>query len=172
MIKIRMFKINFILLLVCMSSFSAVEYEGMADGVTRKTIKRLAQEKKLSAVGVGGGMLGDIYKMSISFQLFHSVDQMEARQLLVDVINIYLQDINSSKAIRPYLHDYPFMPKNVQINIWVQNPDRSDVAVNQIAYMVAVNGMLEYDLPRDPVTRDQRELLTETYAEAVKILQE
>ncbi|MES2200189.1 MAG: hypothetical protein V4489_08490, partial [Chlamydiota bacterium] len=146
--------------------------EGVADGVINKTIKKLAKEKNLRVMGIGGGMLGDIYKMSISFQLFHLADQMEARQLLVDAVSTYLQEINSNKTIRPYLHDYPFTAKNVQINIWIQNSDRSDVSSDQISYIIAMDGILEYSIPREPGVYKRNVFHEETYAEAVKILQE
>ncbi|MES2200190.1 MAG: hypothetical protein V4489_08495 [Chlamydiota bacterium] len=167
-----MLAVQCVLLLICMSSFSAMEYEDVANEITRKTIQKVAREKKMSAIGIGGGMLGDIYKMSISFQFFHPTTQMEARQLLVDVVSTYLQEINSNQKIRPYLHDYPFTAKNVQIDIWIKNPDRSDVAFNQIDYMVALSGELYYDLPIEPGTYKRRLLHKETYAEAVEILQD
>ena len=44
--------------------------------------------------------------------------------------------------------------------------------MDQIEYMVALTGDLYYDLPTEPGTHKRRLLHEETYAEAVKILQD
>ncbi|MBS0628415.1 MAG: hypothetical protein JSS09_09425, partial [Verrucomicrobia bacterium] len=139
--------------------------------MTKKTIEKLSQEKQLRVIGTGGGMMGDIYKMSLSFQFFHQVNLEEARSLLVDVVDMYLKDINETKSIRPYLHNYPFTPKDIEIDIWIKNSDYSNVSHNQIDYIIATKGELHYHLPLEAGTYKRRLFHKETYEEGVQILQ-
>ena len=169
--KLSLSKIKYILLLILISSFAAIEYDREAHKSTHKAINRLGKEKQLRAIGTGGGMMGDIYCIAGSFQFFHPVTQMEARQLLVDAVDVYLQEINSNKVVRPYLHEYPFPVKDIEIRVWIKNPDRPNVAADQIEYMSAINGVLCYDLPDKPGSYKNNLLHEETYEEAVQILQ-
>ncbi|MBS0637120.1 MAG: hypothetical protein JSS12_06390, partial [Verrucomicrobia bacterium] len=50
-----------------LDKFFEPNYEKIADGITAKVAKKIQNEKGLVPVGTGGGMLGDIYMMAISF---------------------------------------------------------------------------------------------------------
>src|SRR3989344_2061400 len=130
------------------SSFSQLlpDYEKIAHKITEKTAKKLEEEKKLYLVGTGRKMMNDIQAMDMSFYFYQEVDLKTARDLIVYVINEYLAAINNHKRIRPYLHEYPFTAKNVEIRIWIFEPNGSDPPLDKIYYISAVDGILTYYL--------------------------
>jgi hypothetical protein len=102
--------------------------------------------------------------MAMSFQYFQEVDVQEARELVVYAIKEYLTDINNNEKVRPYLHEYPFTAKNVEIRIWIYNPDRSELPRDKVCYTSSINGILEYYLSSDPY----QTFYEETYEEALR----
>ena len=148
------------------------DYEKIADRVTREVARKLKKEKGLHCAGKGGGMMSDIQEMALSFQFFHEVDLTEARELLVYATTEYLNAINGSKEVRPYLHNYPFKVENIEIMIWIKKSDGRDVASNQIAFLSTVKGILSYALPRERGVLSRKILHEETYEEALKILKD
>ena len=147
------------------------DYEKIANGVTYRVEQQLKKEVGLQCIGTGGGMMDSIRKMAMSFDFFHEVDLFQARKLSVHTISEYLKAINNSKKIRPYLRHYPFTPKDIEIRIWIRKPNGGDVPPNKITYISFTNGILRYDLSDEPGTYLDRELCTETYEEALKIIQ-
>ena len=150
------------------SAFSpSQDYEKIADKITAKTAKKLKEQKGLSLAGTGGQMMDDIQMMAMSFDYYQEVDLKAARELVVHVINEYLSAINRSKEIRPYLHEYPFNAKNVEIRIWVFEPNGSNPPLDQIYYISAIDGILAYYLDL-PETHSRQALHKETYERALQ----
>ena len=142
-------------------------YVKTAHAITANTAKKLEEQKKLYLIGTGGGMMHDIRMMAMGFQFFHEVDLKEARELVVYAVREYLSDINNNEEVRPYLRNYPFTAKNVEIQIWIYNPDGSDPSLEKIYYISAINGVLTYylDLPK---TYSRKAICKETYEEALQ----
>ncbi|CCB87955.1 hypothetical protein [Simkania negevensis] len=144
-----------------------VDYERIADRITAKTAKKLEKQKNLRLIGTGGGMMNDIQMMEMSFQYFQEVDLQKARELVVYAVKEYLTDINSNEKVRPYLHEYPFTAKNVEIRIWIYNPDRSRLPSDKIYYISSIDGVLSYYI-RGPEEYSRLAVCEETYEEALK----
>jgi len=143
------------------------DYEKIAGKITEKTAKKLKEQKNLCLVGTGGGMMNDIQAMHMSFYFYQEVDLKTARELLVYAISEYLSAINSNTEIRPYLHQYPFTAKNLEIRIWIYKPDRSELPPNEIDYIADINGILEYHVQgADP----RQSIHEETYEEALELV--
>ena len=148
------------------------DYEKIANGITYRVGKQLKKDINLQYVGGGGGMMDSIRMMAMSFQLFHEVDLPEARRILVCATTEYLNAINDSKRVRPYLRNYPFKVENIEIMIWVQTANNRDVAPDEIAFMSSDNGILIYKIVENRTPYTSKEIHQETYQEALKIIQE
>jgi hypothetical protein len=142
-------------------------YIKLADQITIKTAKQLQQEDNLILVGTGGRMMHDIQMMAMSFDIYHEVDLNEARELLVHAVEKYLLAINSDEKIRPYLHEYPFNAKNIEIRIWILNADKTVVALDKIFYCNAIEGICNYYLHL-PEIYSRKLICEETFEEAVE----
>lgn len=109
--------------------------------------------------------MNDIQAMDMSFNFYQEVDVQAARELIIYVINEYLLEINSNKDVRPYLHEYPFTAKNVEIRIWIYKPDGTYPPLDKIYYISAIDGILNYYLDL-PETHSRLSICEETYEAA------
>ncbi len=146
-----------------------VDYEKIADEITANTAQQLEKQKGLFLAGTGGGMMHNIRMMAMSFDFYQEVDLQTARELIVYAIREYLSDINSNKEVRPYLQNYPFTAKNVEIRIWISKPDRSKASSGKIHYISAINGILDY-YTREDNQHSRKTICEETYEEALEVI--
>ena len=114
-------------------------------------------------------MMDDVKMMMMSFEYRKAVDIETVRNLLVESVEAYLSDINENTEIRPYLHNYPFTAKNVEIEIVFRNPDRSKVAPQEINIASATEGRMKYYVD-DPERHTLKAIHKETYEEALKVV--
>jgi len=162
----------FTVLILSSGCNQSIDYVHLADQVTNRTAKQLKDEKELKAYGTGGGMMGDIYLMRMYFQYCHLVNLEEARKLSVYATQTYLNNINADKAVRPYLHVYPFTVKNVEIIICFTQPDGNFPPIGDIAGASLRSGVIEYDLMSGEKLGPAPILHEETYEEALEILRQ
>ncbi len=158
---------GFLCFLSC--GYQSPRYVKLAHEITAKTAKKLKEEKKLCLVGTGGKMMHDIQAMDMSFNYYKVVDIQTARQLLVDSVEEYLSAINSNEKVRPYLHEYPFTAKNVEIVIYFRNPDGSKVASGKINIAAVTQGEVVYYIDY-PEKHDLRAIHEEAYEEAFNLM--
>ena len=144
------------------------DYEKIADGITAKTGKKLEKEKGLLLIGTGGQMMNDIQMMMMGFNFYQGIDLKTARKLIVYVISEYLSQINNNKDVRPYLHEYPFAAKNVDIVIFIYHPDGSRLPQEKI-YCISTNNGSIYYYRRGQKQYTEETLCEETYEEALKL---
>lgn len=145
------------------------DYEKIADKITEKTAKKLKNQKNLVLIGTGGKMMNDIQAMDMSFNFYQEMDLKSSRELIIYVINEYLSAINSNNEVRPYLHEYPFTAKNIEIDIWFFQPDGTDLPLDKIYYVSAIDGILTYYLDL-PETHSRKAINKETYEEALRAI--
>ena len=153
----------------CSSFFNEEpDYEKIADNITHNTALKLRKEKDLIPIGSGGRMMDDIKKMMLAFHYYKQVDIPTARRLLVYCVDEYLSDINTNEEVRPYLHNYPFTTKNIEIELYFYKEDRRDVPLGQILAAVANEGRVSFY-----IHNKEGRLTTiheETYEEAVRAI--
>jgi len=148
------------------------EHIFIADQLTEQTADQLKKEKGLSLIAIGGQMMGDIQTMGVEFQYLQLLNIEEARKMIIYTVHTYLKNINSNKKIRPYLHNYPFTINNVRVAILVCQPDGDSPSKGNIRHISISRGILTYTLARPDKTSRMPILLEETYAEALKIVEE
>ena len=147
--------------------FREVHHSKFAHKITIQTGQKLRDEKELYLIGTGGQMMDDIKMMYMGFQYFKPVNLGNGRDLLVYSIQLYLNEINKNEKVRPYLHEYPFTPKNIEIDIWIRNADGSKVASDRIRHVHIADGILSYHM--DGIDEYSRKTVhEETYEEALK----
>jgi hypothetical protein len=94
------------------------DYADIAREIRGKVGNKLAKKHQMDFIGVGGGMMGSVYMLGLSFQIHHPLDRNEARERIIDCVEELLTAINSNEEIRSFLKDYPFTTKNVRIAIF------------------------------------------------------
>ncbi len=118
--------------------------ERIADKITAKTAKKLRKEKDLCLIGTGAQMMYEIEMLAMSFNYYKEVDVEQARELVVYATETYLDAINSNEKIRPYLANYPFTAKNIEIRIFPWNTDGQDLPLNKISCISFTHGNIRY----------------------------
>ncbi len=150
------------------SHSKAIDYEKLADAITKRTADKLEKEKGFILIGTGGRMLENISMMMMGFEYSQESTLENARELLLFAIQEYLVEINANEEIRPYLHDYPFTSKNIEIEIYFPHSNCSKLSLDKIDIAAASEGTLFY-YAKHPNNYTLTNLHEETYVEALKI---
>ena len=150
--------------------FASSKKEMFADQVIANSAKKIAFEKHLHPIGNGSQMLDDIEMLSLGFQCFEKLNINKARDLIVYSVKTFITGINDDKEIRPYLKSFPFTPKNVEIEIYCYQPNGSDVPIGELEYITSIDGIINYYPEGPDKYKTEKPILTETYEEALSIL--
>lgn len=141
------------------------EKQRLANEVRNQAAIKIAKETYLVPYGTMGQMMYDIQKLGLAFLCYQDIELTHARELLVDAVDSMVGEINANEKIRPYLFNYPFKASNIEIRIFLRNPDGSDVSPGKLSVIEAIDGILEYR-----IDNSQTNLFTliqaETYEEA------
>jgi hypothetical protein len=126
-------------------------------------------EKKyhLDCIGTGGRFANNVAKIEICFIAYRKGTIEEARTLEVNMTEKILTQINAHEKIRPFLDNYPFEPKNINISVAFRKEDNSRYADGSVAYVSLIKNKLFYD-KEDPKTGQLVDIMEEPYEEALK----
>lgn len=127
-----------------------------------------AQEEKKGfyLFGSGGEMMDNIKKVHLSFDLQKKVEVDEARVMLVEMTQKFMQQVNSDEKIRPYLENYPFTHLNTEFSISFKD-SRHIYLQEGIALAMMVKDKIYYSIS-DSETGPFKHVYEETYAEALE----
>ena len=139
-----------------------------ANEVRRKAASEIKAQIGLYPSGTMGQMMYDIEKLGLSFKCFKPVTIEEGREYLVKSTQIFLDIINSDEKIRPYLANYPFTAKNIQIEIFIHKPDWSELDKGQLSIISCSENKLSYDVDSPPNFPRFLTVYEETFEEALK----
>jgi hypothetical protein len=146
-----------------------LEKQKLADQIRHKVATKLKQETKLYPCGTIGQMLYKVEVLGLSFNYYDPVDIVEGRKLLIKAINSMMEEVNQEARIRPYLCRYPFVPDNLEIKIFIRNPEGRDVTPGALWIVEASDGILYYKID-NPATHRLTDVYKETYEEALERL--
>ena len=129
---------------------------------------QLKKEKNLNVIESGWGLRGreNIRCMHCGFQYFNEITIEEARKLLMDTVNLYLKSINENEGIRPFMDNYPFGPENIEIRIFIYNPNDPKPRADKLRVIKIVDGILKYMIGDEHRTT----IYKESYQEALSKL--
>ena len=135
--------------------------------ITGETAKEIYKKLDLRCVGTGGQMMYEIKSLFMAFKSSVPFEIDQARNLLVQCVQIYLKNINASKKIQPYLSNYPFENKNIRISIHCPVDGNG---LEHLFYVTIRNGTISYQKDRGREIPSET-IHEETYEEALKILE-
>ncbi len=164
--KILIIIINLFILNHSCNTSDIPKHEKIANEITRSTSKKLKAENGLYLIGTGGSMMNDVKMMFMSFNYFNTIKIHKARDLLVHCVEEYLLNINNNEKIRPYLHDKPFGPKNIKIDIWFRNSDNTIPSIGELQCVSFSRNKISYYII-DEKGGLGKSILEETYEEAL-----
>jgi hypothetical protein len=151
----------------CLFSFNegipksdAIVHEIMDD-----TFKVLQKKHKLSPAGIG--INGKFEYLELSFELFEILTQNQLREMLFDCSQVFLEKINSSEKVKPYLKNVPFTEKNIGIVFYISNRDNKDVKDPDFCCAAIDRGRFEYRTISDENPYRYKNKINETYEEGL-----
>jgi len=171
--------ITLIIFAVLSISFSTEPemYQGLSDddkmlyGFINRTGKILEKKYHLrqSATGIGG--MDKVWLMCLSFDRYgEPINEQEARKLIINCVDDFLEAVNKDEQLRPFLQDFPFTAKNLELKIFNFNKDQELHYFPSIAIVKDLRGKIGF-LTEDPATTcGYHTKKYETYDEAVAIL--
>ncbi|HEY2810972.1 MAG TPA: hypothetical protein VGJ00_06250 [Rhabdochlamydiaceae bacterium] len=146
--------------------------EKLADEISFRIAEQLYTEKGLQPCGFGGGTMDKVRELVLCFFCYKRIDIDEARELLMSAGNMFLDAINEDERIRPYLINYPFLPKNIGIEIYFKELNGSNIKEpGKLHVAWLMNGLLTYD-DENLETKRLQTIHKETFEEAIEILKE
>lgn len=145
----------------------STEKQRLANEVRLKTAILLKQNANLCPCGTMGQMLNKIEILGLSFYYYKSIDIVEGRKILINAVDTMIREINEEKKIHPFLSQYPFTEWNVDIKIFLWNPDGTDVPLGSLCLVEANEGNLYYKV-HHPQTQKLTTFYKETYEEALQ----
>ena len=120
--------------------------EKITDEILNQVAIQLKKEKGLIPCGTGGQAMNQIQMLALSFDYRQPVDIDKSRELLITAVDTFVAAINANEAVRPYLGNYPFTPKNIELRVFLQNPDRSNVQSGQLSIVTSIAGVFNYKI--------------------------
>ena len=174
--KWRLFLIAIVFVVGCEQPHSKITYEPsakqkLANEIRKKVAFQLKAEKDLIPSGSGGQMMDEIKMLALSFDYYKPIDIDKGRKLLIEAVHEFVAAVNADERIRPYLGNYPFESRNIEIRIFLRNPNGSNPALGKLSVLSAIEDILEFDT-HDPKTGRLTTLYTETFEEAVRVQRE
>lgn len=148
-----------------------IEKENLANKVLRESAIKIKQETGLRPCGDMGQMLYQVEKLGLSFQYYKPTDIVEGRKLLIQAIDRLMEEVNQEKKIHPFLSKYPFKPHNIDIRIFLYEPDGKNVPVGALSVIGAQDGVLHYKID-DPRAPGFIRVYKETYDQALERLKD
>lgn len=169
----HMFRFIFILTLLfgyplVINAGSLKDYSVYATNLQFKVAKKLARKHKIKLCGMGGGMIDQVNKINLRFQINFPLTKEQLRRILVDCTEELLTAFNSDTKIRPYLCTYPF--RNVSIIIFCSDMDRGSLFHPDISTVSFLNEVVTYRTSDEDGIRYKTEV-EESYAEAKAIVE-
>lgn len=96
-----------------------------------------------------------------SFKLFQTISKEDGRKILVDCVKELLKEINSNTKLLPYLKPSPFTAANIEVTLYVYQPDGAGTLHPDIAIFLIRNEVISYQY----YTEEK-----ENYKDALKII--
>lgn len=141
----------------------------MAHQITMDTAKTLEKTYPLYAIGLGGSMMDNIKKMHLSLRSKNVLSIDEARIQIVNAIQLYLNNVNKNEKVRPYLANYPFTPKNIEIILFIFREDEEELAVGRLAVVSNYREKVRYEVVKSKYHNEV--VFEESFEEAKRIVE-
>jgi hypothetical protein len=148
------------------------EAEKGVNELLAKAAKQLAKKHGMRVSGEGAGMPSRVINLLIlSFRINGSLTQDEARKLLVECVEEFLQIANSDEKIRPYMKNFPFTSENIDLAIFIYDKNGKDVFHPNLEVVALEYGKLVYRTIDKENRFTYKSKFSESYQEALKIVQ-
>lgn len=166
-------KIILIFLLILILCSQCTEPHINAAHKVRSAFIKKVKREGFQVFATGGAMMDDVKVVDVVFQKSQNVDVKVARMMLMRYAQLLMHDMNADEELRPYLHDYPVTPKNINLTILFFKEDDDFVNPPYIARVAisAHDAYIDYSIDNKETNRLDT-VFVEPYEMALQIYQE
>jgi hypothetical protein len=152
----------------------SVPHVALANQQMHSFVKEMFKEKQLYVSGAGGSMMNDIKKLSIDFDSYDNqkLSVAEARKLIVEITEKFIDEINCNEKIRPYLSKFPVDCNNVLLAISFFEKPHIRVPDEFVGLLRQKDGMIYYAYYDAKEHRFKNGGYRERYEDALRIVKE
>jgi hypothetical protein len=168
----KAFFILFAIILGCPCENNCVcpgEKENLSNAIIQEVVNQLKNEYELIPCGTGGQSTDQIKTITLAFISNKSLNIEKGREVLITAVESLVNEINANEAIRPYLSNYPFDSKNIEIRIFIHDRNVTDFGPEKLYAISELQGVLQYQ-SRDPATKRPAIIYEETFEDALEKL--
>ena len=140
-----------------------------AKEIMNSFIEQSEKQYHLDCIGTGGRFAKNVGKIELNFIAYRKGTIEEARTLEVKMIETLLAQVNAHEKIRPFLIEYPFISKDINISVAFRKEDASSRIDGSVVYAFLARGNLIY-CAKDPKNEQLIDILEEPYEDALKIV--
>lgn len=162
-------KLTFILLL-CLNPFAEkkTDYVKLSHKISDPFVAESKKKRGLTCIGSGGAFYTNVKEVVLSFHSNFTVSLPEARRAFIEMTEDLIARYNAYEPIRPYMDNFPFTPKNIEVSILFgkKNNDNGEIIVSGV---LSVNGFVFYTMV-PPNSSSEIAEFAETYNEAYRIV--
>lgn len=140
-------------------------------GAINSAGKSLSAKHRMRQMGNGVGAMDKLWLASLDFENHDLLmTEQEARCLIVSCVNEFIEALNNSRELRPFLKVYPFTAENIELAVYNCGSAQQDAIHPFISIVSMSRGKITYfTRNKDKPIRFESEKY-ETFAEAVAIL--
>jgi len=158
----------FILFIGCSPS---CKYGKIADKISYSLISDISKKYPMYYYSASGEHMTNVKTMSINVGIEKLCKIEEARKLIIDYSKDYLSRINNNEKIRPYLNQYPFTSKDVDLIFGLLDKNESNPSPEFVSMISLIKGYIYYFKSNPPSLRLIL-IKKEPYEEALKIIKQ
>lgn len=134
----------------CSQEPTMSERSKLAYQISRGISEQLKNKYDLDFRGIGLSCSSDgktLKTLKLNFSLTHLVTKEEGRDLILKCVEDFLHKINESKEIRPYLVQFPFTYKNIELVILFYSDARYEPTLDPNIWSISlVDGIINYKI--------------------------
>ena len=146
--------------------------EQLVNSILANTAKIIKDKYSLKPSGEGASMPGGpIQKLALCFHTKSPLAKEKLRELLLKAAQELLGQVNKNKEIQEFIKEHPFTIKNVQIIIYNSDKSGREVFDPEISTAEISQGILTYQTVDAADIFKYKQEFTETYDEALKLVQ-
>jgi hypothetical protein len=147
------------------------EKQTLIDDIRYKVSRKIYKETGLIPFGSGGQARKKVVMLHLAFQHYGPLDLGEGRELAIKATRELINAVNAETKLHPYLSNYPFDARNIEICIFVKDKDGRNLPSGKLSIIGAYRGTIEY---RSHDASEPRSNLVweESFEEALKKIEE
>ena len=154
------------------NQYVPADYIVMADQITEVVKDKLIKRYNMRVIGVAGGMADCVNLVGLSFQIRRPLSKERLREIIVDSVEEFLTSINKNERLRPFLKNYPFTAKEIEIEIFIVDNTGREVYDPEIMLAAAYRGTVKYRTEDKDNKFGYKSTTEESYETALKIVKE